>query len=336
MHQQVFPPLHSTYQQKLQARRIARSQERPHHWGQSLSSSTPAQSELLLEQRQEACRPQPPAQQAALVSQLAQEVRRYETGGRVDSAHRISAGCQALDDCLPHSGYVPGTLVEYLRATPACGASYLAFAAAAAAMQANDGFLVVVDSYDLQKSIYPMALCTHGIDLQKVIFVRTQNLQDSIWAIDQALRTSAVSAVLAELDRFDDRAARRLQLAAETGEGLGLLLRSAATRHLPSWAEVQWLVQAVPEKRSPLRRDPLAAAGHSVSKARTFARQFDVQLVRNRGGRAGTRLRLMVDGRTGKLTNIQSERNRNEQTVSLRLASQLARPENPSRRTAAS
>ncbi|MEM7479194.1 MAG: hypothetical protein AAF483_29770 [Planctomycetota bacterium] len=284
----------------------------------------------------------PPNAAAGLVEQLSREVRQLETAGRSGrTGAGISSGCSALDACLPYQGYASGTIVEYLRSSPACGASYLAFAAAASAMKATEGFLVVVDNQDIRSYFYPPNLTAQGIDLKKVVFVRPQSLGDAIWSVDQALRTPAVAAVVAELESLDDRSARRLQLAAETGNTLALLLRSASARQRPSWAEVQWLVRSArtqaPMQTDPVHNiDPLLAPAATAKKQRTIeARRLHVQLLRNRGGRPGAQLRLAIHPRTGQLEEVSTTRSRHEQKASMRLATQLANPKNPSRRASA-
>lgn len=298
-----------------------------------------------------------------VVQRLAREVRKFEQGGKVDrTSEFLSTGCRAMDACLPQSGYGPGTVVEYLKATAACGATYLALAAAAEAMQKTDGFLVLVDR---QQHLYPPALAAQGIDLKKVVWVHPESTADTIWAVDQAARTPAVAAVFAELQSLDDRAARRLQLAAESGGGLVLLLRSLAARGAPSWAEVQWSVrsiQAAQRKSSGGERnnDARQSRNQGASPMQQFVhrgyhqpeepavlptrdRLLQVQLLRNRGGKAGAKLQLTIDSKTGEIrsnsrtkakTSQMRERNRHEETSAVCLASQLASPETPSRRAA--
>ncbi|GAB5406875.1 MAG: hypothetical protein Aurels2KO_51060 [Aureliella sp.] len=272
--------------------------------------------------------PLPPSATDTL-EQLSQQVALIERGGRKATATDVwSSGCADMDAILPLGGYQPGSLVEYLRRTPACGASHLAFTAAAAAMKASGGFLVVVDR---AKHFYPPGLVGHGIDLSKVIFVRPECVADTIWAVDQSLRTNAVAAVVAEVNSLDDRAARRLQLAAQRGGGLGLLLRGAATRGTPSWAEVQWVVKPA-RGRSQQR-------GSAPVKSRETIRCLDVQLARVRGGHPGKVLRLAIDGRTGKIESlVADERSRHESTPdaarrsdAMHLAAKLAHPTDPGR-----
>ena len=285
---------------------------------------------------------------ASLMQRLSSEVRGLETAGRqATNKQTISCGCEALDHCLPDGGYVPGSVVEYLRAMPGCGASTLAFTAAAAAMKSTNGFVVIIDT---QHNIYPPALASWGIDLEKVVLVRPQSDVDALWAVDQSLRTPAVAAVVADVERIDDRAARRMQLAAEQGGGLALLLRPASARRGPSWADIQWMVRGLPSQdASPTQNvarnvaRPVAdAAGVHTSPSSLFSpssptslnqdRRLQVQLVRVRGGKAGAAVRLRVSARDGTLQEVE----RHEPTGALHLASQLASATSPSRRAAAS
>lgn len=274
---------------------------------------------------------QPTSDSASLMQRLSSEVRGLETAGRQATGKpTISCGCEALDGCLPDHGYVPGSVIEYLRAMPGCGASTLAFTAAATAMKSTEGFVVIVDT---QHNIYPPALASWGIDLEKVILVRPQSDVDALWAVDQALRTPAVAAVVADVERIDDRAARRMQLAAEQGGGLALLMRPASARRGPSWADIQWMVRGLPSqdtnKTSPVDYE----TSYSVRNSSTNQdRRLQVQLIRVRGGKAGATVRLRVSARDGTLQEVE----RHEPTGALHMASQLASATSPSRRAAAS
>lgn len=277
-----------------------------------------------------------PADIHQTVANLSRQVRALETEGRQQQSQpSISTGCRALDRHLPCNGYEAGTVVEYLRSAPACGASYLAFTAAATAQKLSGGFIVVINSHDARRSVYPPTLAAHGIDLDKVVFVRPETSRDAIWAADQSLRNAGVAAVVAELERVDEIAARRLQLAAESASSLGILLRSSAARRRPSWAEVQWLV---------------TPAAKTERQEVTAHRKIHVQLVRNRGGKTGAGLWLEIHNTTGVLQPASSststfavrksveiaefERKRHEQKASLHLASKLAHPTRPVRSAA--
>ncbi len=311
---------------------------------QSLPASLPAHvaARLRSRQQQSTAGPLKAATNGAtsnnapsVMERLAREVRGLETAGK-QATHKptISCGCAALDRCLPDGGYAAGSVIEYLRAMPGCGASTLAFTAAAVAMRSTSGFVVIVDT---QHNIYPPALASWGIDLEKLVLVRPQSDVDALWAVDQSLRTPAVAAVVADVERIDDRAARRMQLAAEQGGGLALLLRPASARRGPSWADVQWMVRSLPSQDvSPtqnvvLRHTSNAILTTSAHSSVTEERRLQVQLVRVRGGKAGATVRLQVSARDGTLREVE----RHEPTGALHLASQLASATSPSRRAAA-
>ena len=122
----------------------------------------------------------------------------------------------------------------------------LAFRAAAAACR--DGGAVVV--LDRTGEFYPLAAVAQGIEPGRLIVVHPGNKADHAWALDQALRCPAVAAAVAWPDaldgKLDGRTFRRLQLAAEQGGGLGLLVRPESVRPQPSWAHVRLLIESLP------------------------------------------------------------------------------------------
>lgn len=171
----------------------------------------------------------------------------------------ISTGVLTLDRLLPGGGLRPGTLVEYLAVSAASGASSLACAAARAVSQ-QEKAIVVVDRY---RCFYPLPAAAWSIDLARMVLVRPDSDADALWALDQALRCPGVGAAWCWCSHLDNRDFRRLQLAAECGRTLGLLVRPARVCGTPTWSSVQWLVQ------------PLPSQGH---------RRLSVELVRCRGG----------------------------------------------------
>ncbi len=242
----------------------------------------------------------------AIFDQLSHQIRAIEMGGRPGGRKpvTISSGCQELDACLPDGGYVPGTIVEWLEPVSGCGGAYLAFAAARHAI-ADGKYLVVVDA---QQRFYPPAAKSMGIPIERMIVLRPQNEADVLWSIDQALRCSAVGAVVSNLERVSELQARRFQLAAEQGQALGCWLRPWKVQGLPSWAEVQWMVE-------PSHSKPSATAERKV-------RRLALQSLRMRGGPVGRRWNLSVDTQNGQIAMETSHAT----TSSLCLASQLAMP----------
>jgi protein ImuA len=187
----------------------------------------------------------------ALVATLRRQVARLEGSRPPEDDRPLSTGSEALDRLLPAGGLRRGTLVEYLSPGSGCGAGTLALAAAREACEGGRALIVVgtlrVPSFrNAPATFYSPAAAAWGIDLSRLLILRPANEADALWALDQALRCPGVGAVWATCDRLDVRDFRRLQLAAETGGTLGLLLRPDRLRGQPTWADVQWRVSPLP------------------------------------------------------------------------------------------
>jgi len=187
-----------------------------------------------------------------LLQALRAKIARLQRTRRPAHSKPISTGCGGLDRLLPEGGFCRGTLVEWLVAGEGSGAQTLALIAARQACR--DGrVLVVLD--DVQKfCFYPPAALRLGIASERLIVVRAAKTADTLWAFDQALRCPAVGAALVWLRRLESRTFRRLQLAAEQGGTLGLLIRPESARHEPSWASVRLRVEPLPLADSIARR----------------------------------------------------------------------------------
>ncbi len=134
-----------------------------------------------------------------------------------------------------------GMLTEWLSEGTGSGAESLTLRL----ISELSGTLLVVDA---EHTFYPPAAWALGIPSSATIVVRPGNEADSLWAVEQALRCRGVGLVLARLNHVASRPFRRLQLAAERGGTIGVLIRPARQRASPSWAEARFLVQALPSR----------------------------------------------------------------------------------------
>lgn len=230
--------------------------------------------------------------QQQIVRRLRERLSRWTGGARREDRQGVSTGCTALDRMLPGRRLARGTLVEWLEAEQGGGAAILALVVAREAVGAC-GRLVVVDRPPF---FYPVAAEQWGIDMQQMVVIRPQSVPDERWALEQVLRAADVAAVLACPEHLDPTAFRRLQLAAEKGGALGLLVRPDRARREASWADVRWRVAPRP-----------CSDGAWV---------LGVELLRVRGGPAARRVEVRIDETAGTL----------HEADSLRGAAPLARP----------
>ena len=181
----------------------------------------------------------PLPKQEQLLKQLRGRVHGITTASKYrEKKETFSTGSEAIDQWLPGSGLRIDAVNEWVADVDACGASALSLAVAAT-RQKTGSLVVVADN----NHFYPPAAAAVGIDPSKLIWVRPTTTADSVWAIDQALRCTGVSAVWAFVGGWlDDRDARRFQLAAETGRTAGFLVRPRSVRGRPTFAEVRFHV----------------------------------------------------------------------------------------------
>jgi hypothetical protein len=183
------------------------------------------------------------------------------------------------------NGYCSSALPLFCSSVPLyCSSALLALLGAREACR-EGGELVVIDR---QQTFYPPAAAAWGIDLDRLIVVRPRNARDELWAAVESLRSPAVAAIWTAIDRLDSRAFRRLQLAAQAGRTLGLIMRPPRARVEPSWADVTLEAGPLSIVRRPLyfRHGP---------RTTDHGRPVQVQLVHCRGGHAGGSVVLEID-----------------------------------------
>jgi protein ImuA len=210
----------------------------------------------------------------ALLQDLAQRIREVESSCHPRRAP-IPLGLPGLEDCFPAGGLPAGALVEVLAASAGAGAWTLALLLAERACGAHKALVVA----DTRGWFYPPAASKLGVDLERCIVVRPTLARDGVAAFRQALGCEAVGAALGWFDQLSASEGRRLQLAAETGGGVGLLVRPATALRSPSFAALRLLIRPAP--------------------ARDFPRRVGVEVVRCRGAAGGQSLVLEIDDETG-------------------------------------
>jgi protein ImuA len=230
-----------------------------------------------------------------LVAALRRQVERLEKPQPLADDRVLSTGSPALDALLPGGGLRRGSLVEYLSPGAGSGTGTLALCAAREACAGGRALVVV----DRRRTFYPPAAIGWGIDLASLLILQPADDAAELWVIDQALRCPGVGAVYAPCGSLDVRDFRRLQLAAETGGTLGILLRPARLRGQPTWADVQWRID--PCREHSLWRSGRIPRGSSSARADSThpTWQLRVELARCRGAPVGQSVDLELDETTG-------------------------------------
>jgi hypothetical protein len=138
----------------------------------------------------------------------------------------LPSGFAALDAALPGRGWPQGALTEILLEREGIGEIRLTLPALAR-VQAEGRDVVWIAP---PLSPYAPALAVAGLDLARLYVVHCREPKDALWAFDQALRAPECGAAFAWLPTHDERALRRLQVAAREGRTWGVLWRRPGQR----------------------------------------------------------------------------------------------------------
>ena len=176
--------------------------------------------------------------------------------------------CPAIDRALPAGGLARAGLHEVLAADPAAAAAFCALVLARAAAGQGAVLWIAADP-----TARPPGLARFGLAPADLLLVRAPGPADALWAMEEALRCPGIAAALLLTETMPGAAAAtRLQQAAGTGGGLGLLLGPDADSPAPGEAALtRWRVTALSDSAAPLE-DP----------------RWQLALLRCRGGQPGS------------------------------------------------
>jgi hypothetical protein len=158
-------------------------------------------------------------------------------------------GWRALDAVLPAGGWPEASLSEIL--LPVDGVGELRLVLPTLARLTQDRRHVVIVSP-------PYAPCVagwrqQGVDMRQVEIVAAGE-KDVLWATEQCLRSGSCAAVLAWPLHADDRALRRLQVAAVTGRSLAFVFRDRSHLSNASPAALRLELEALPRPQIWVRK----------------------------------------------------------------------------------
>lgn len=168
-----------------------------------------------------------------------------------------STGHDALDAVLPTGGWPESALTEILFPIDGIGELQLLWPTLARLTRTNERIVLIAPPY------VPFAPAWQGagIALRQMQVVRALQPRDALWAAEQCLRSGSCGAMLCWPQQADDRALRRLQVAAESGRTLAFAYRPLKAALNPSPAALRIAIDTQPSQLRVLKcRGGLAPA----------------------------------------------------------------------------
>ena len=177
-----------------------------------------------------------------------------------------------LRQAFPNYSFPTGAVHEFITINKETAASTSGFIAGMlTSLMKNSGTVVWIGT---SRKLFPPALKTFGIEPDRLVFVDVKKEKDVMWAMDEALKCEALSAVVGEMQDLGFTESRRLQLAVEKSRVTGFVLRTNPKKINTTACVSRW-------KISPAHSDPvdgMPGVGYP---------QWKVELLRIRNGKPG-------------------------------------------------
>jgi protein ImuA len=191
---------------------------------------------------------------ALVIAELQEKIDRI-AGGNAKSRGRLPFGIPEIDRRLPGGGLAFGSTHEIAGggADAVAGAVSALFTAGIVARTSGPVIWCLT-----RTDLFAPGLQQAGIDLDRVIFVESDNEEGVLDSAEAALRFGGLAVVVAELVRLPMIASRRMQLAAEQTGTMGLIIRrwrrqSEATDYgQPTASSTRWRVSSLPSEELPV------------------------------------------------------------------------------------
>ena len=152
-------------------------------------------------------------------------------------------GHAQLDAVLPGGGWQLAALNEILLGQPGSGELQLLWPLLARLTQAGERVVLV----GVPAIPFAPAWQAAGVVLAQVSLLQVSGAE-RLWAAEQCLRSGSCGAVLCWPEQADDRALRRLQVAADSGQTLAFVLRHRRAADNPSPAALRLLLDNQPRQ----------------------------------------------------------------------------------------
>jgi protein ImuA len=181
-----------------------------------------------------------------------------------ESPEAIAFGEDEIDSALPDGGLATGAVHEFLPESQSDFAATLGFGLGLLTrlMQVRTRpILWTAPTYETFRCgiAYPVGLAVFGFDPNRLNYLAVDNAKDVLWAMEEALGSASLAAVIGILPRqdkaYDFTASRRLSLRAASSGVTAFLIRQDTGPDKPTAAATRWSIatrQSAPQWRKGL------------------------------------------------------------------------------------
>lgn len=199
----------------------------------------------------------------------------------------LDLGLEPVKDAFPNGTFPVGAVHEFICPQIEDKASTSGFMAGLlSALMGCHGTTLWISC---SRTLFPPALKSFGLEPDRFIFIDLKKENDVLWVMDEALKCSAIAAVVGEMHEIDFKNSRRLQLAVEQTQVTGFILRHNYRSQNTTACVSRWKIVSLPS-------DPISTNSEDNLPGIGFPK-WSVELLRMRNGKSGIWNIQWIDGR---------------------------------------
>lgn len=207
-----------------------------------------------------------------IIRRLQQDILELQGFEKPAPADAVDFGLGPVISSFPYQTFPIAAVHEFLTESQETAAASGGFIAGLAGhLMQKGGACIWISSNRL---LNPSALIHYGIQPDQVIFIDVRNQKQVLWAIEEALTSEGLAAVIGEVKEIDFTASRRLQLAVEKSRTTGFLLRDRPRNLNANACAARWRIRPLPS----IAADDLPGVGFT---------RWSVELLRVKNGQPG-------------------------------------------------
>jgi len=178
----------------------------------------------------------------AIIEQLQKQILSLQ-GNRLASDHVNRLGLGAMESAFHDKVFPRGRMHELISASfedAACTSGFMSVVLAKLMQQG--GSCLWIGNY---RTIFPPALKMFGVEPERILFIDTKKVKDTLWAVEEALKCEALVAVVGEIRELSFNDSRRLQLAVERSKVTGFIHRLGPKAENPVACVTRWKISSM-------------------------------------------------------------------------------------------
>ena len=150
----------------------------------------------------------------------------------------------AIKNAFPNAAFPLGAVHELIADSLEDAAATSGFISAIlASIMKNAGSCIWINR---SQSVFPPALKSFGISPDNIIFIYLKKEKEILWAMEEALKCTGLSAVIGEVQDLSFNASRRLQLAIEQSQVTGFIVRRNPRSLNTTASLARWKITSLP------------------------------------------------------------------------------------------